>query len=550
MRSFIIAFLLFVSFGLYSQDEKIKIEINSKEIVHFSEDNMRVQGSATSGSTILSQADGAGSIAVKGVSSFNGFNNSNYGGHFEAKGNTGRGVYGLGSNSSGVNYGGYFQSYSANGRGVYGVASGIGSVTNFGGYFRSFGGNGFGLYSLATSGNGVGLYAEGASSAAIFKGETEIRAKSNDAILSMKSVTDSGVNASRVIVRQDNGEDVYLGDVDPNGGDVFIRADGNDVIKLDATGLVGVNTNLPDKTLHIKGDLKIESNRTNPSVFAKTSDGTSTRWMMMDNNTKDILLGALDSNSDDLILKSNGVNRMYIKDNGNIGVGTSSPSENFHIKGDFNLESNTVGGDELMYVTSTEGLKSNILYYNELFDEIHLGDIDQNLDAFILESGGFNTITLENGNVGINMYPNHQLDLSTGEAYKPGGGSWKAPSDMRLKQNVKPFSDGLATLLKMNPVSYHYNQRSGYDPSVEYIGMIAQDLQRSAPYMVEKEKSGFLSIDPTALTYLLINAIKEQQKIIAELTQENKESEQRYQNLDDKLNEMTKKVELLIVKEN
>ncbi|MFC1785983.1 hypothetical protein ACFLZA_01295 [Candidatus Neomarinimicrobiota bacterium] len=61
---------------------------------------------------------------VRGSATFNFFPGTNYGGHFEAAGEQGRGVYGIASNSVGSsNWGGYFEAAGSQGRGVYGYAS-------------------------------------------------------------------------------------------------------------------------------------------------------------------------------------------------------------------------------------------------------------------------------------------------------------------------------------------------------------------------------------------------------------------------------------------
>jgi hypothetical protein len=115
-----------------------------------------------------------------------------------------------------------------------------------------------------------------------------------------------------------------------------------------------------------------------------------------------------------------------------------------------------------------------------------------------------------------------------GGASKPGGGSWTATSDSRLKKDVIQFKDGLAQVLAIMPVTYHYNELSGLDTSKEYVGVIAQDLQKVAPYMVGNFTQGgteYLNVDSSAMTYMLINAVKEQQATIeqqkAEITQQN-----------------------------
>ncbi|MBV6404618.1 MAG: hypothetical protein GFGODING_01371 [Flavobacteriales bacterium] len=125
-----------------------------------------------------------------------------------------------------------------------------------------------------------------------------------------------------------------------------------------------------------------------------------------------------------------------------------------------------------------------------------------------------------NGNVGIGtFFPLYLLEVN-GVAAKPGGGTWVNTSDARLKTDVRPYDDGLAQLLRIEPVRYRYNEASGHDTKPEYVGVIAQELQKVAPYMVgtfEKEGTEYLNVDNSAMIYMLVNAVKEQQSIIEDL---------------------------------
>jgi len=81
-------------------------------------------------------------------------------------------------------------------------------------------------------------------------------------------------------------------------------------------------------------------------------------------------------------------------------------------------------------------------------------------------------------------------------------------------------------LLSIEPISYHYNRLSGNDTEPEYIGVIAQELKEIAPYMVgsfEKDGTEYLDVDNSAMMYMLINAVKEQQTTITQLKAEMKE---------------------------
>ncbi|WP_181248476.1 tail fiber domain-containing protein [Flavobacterium magnum] len=118
----------------------------------------------------------------------------------------------------------------------------------------------------------------------------------------------------------------------------------------------------------------------------------------------------------------------------------------------------------------------------------------------------------------LTVMKNGDLTIA-GNAFKPGGGAFAATSDARLKKNVVDYKDGLAQLMGIHPVKYHYNEKSGNDTSKEHIGVIAQELQPIAPYMVStfnRENTEYLQVDNSAMTYMLINAVKEQQRIIDE----------------------------------
>ena len=104
-------------------------------------------------------------------------------------------------------------------------------------------------------------------------------------------------------------------------------------------------------------------------------------------------------------------------------------------------------------------------------------------------------------------------------AYKPGGGSWTAISDARVKAVVRDYDDsGLADLLQLQPVWYKYTAASGYyDTDSERVGMIAQDVENIMPELVSRGKGmvggteveDYRSMDTSPLIYAVINALKE-----------------------------------------
>ncbi len=57
-------------------------------------------------------------------------------------------------------------------------------------------------------------------------------------------------------------------------------------------------------------------------------------------------------------------------------------------------------------------------------------------------------------------------------------------SDIRTKKDVTAFTDGLNVINQLNPVSWLYNGSGGTMDGQFGVGLIAQDLEKVAPYMV------------------------------------------------------------------
>lgn len=118
-------------------------------------------------------------------------------------------------------------------------------------------------------------------------------------------------------------------------------------------------------------------------------------------------------------------------------------------------------------------------------------------------------------------------------------------SDKKLKKDIREYDQGLALVKQIRPKKYKRKPqvekvvKFSYDGTQtkedveegiviednrEYIGVVAQELQEIAPELVgsftDEQGEATLTIDQTALTYVLINAVKEQQLEIEALRQE------------------------------
>jgi hypothetical protein len=91
-------------------------------------------------------------------------------------------------------------------------------------------------------------------------------------------------------------------------------------------------------------------------------------------------------------------------------------------------------------------------------------------------------------------------------------GSLTQNSDERLKTNIEPLQNALQNILKVNGVTY--NWRSEYRAQERQIGVVAQNIQEVFPELVSEDRNGYLSVNYIQLTPILIEALKEQQKVI------------------------------------
>lgn len=122
-----------------------------------------------------------------------------------------------------------------------------------------------------------------------------------------------------------------------------------------------------------------------------------------------------------------------------------------------------------------------------------------------------------------------------------------APSDIRLKKNIADINIGLNEILKLNAISFNWNELfeknlitsnapvisdindkkevDAYNEKIEeikkecsinQIGFIAQDVEQIIPYLVYTGKDGYKKIDYSKLSVILTKSIQEQQKMIEE----------------------------------
>jgi Chaperone of endosialidase len=109
-----------------------------------------------------------------------------------------------------------------------------------------------------------------------------------------------------------------------------------ETMRIKGNGYMGIGTNSPVTTLHVKTSLS------NPVIF----DGGSSMWVTLAENgvnrgyigsyagnAADVELGTYGGTTGSVHLTTNNYPRLTVVNNGNVGIGTSSPAQKLHVVG-------------------------------------------------------------------------------------------------------------------------------------------------------------------------------------------------------------------------
>jgi hypothetical protein len=93
-------------------------------------------------------------------------------------------------------------------------------------------------------------------------------------------------------------------------------------------------------------------------------------------------------------------------------------------------------------------------------------------------------------------------------------------SDKRWKKDVEPLEGALQKIGRLKGVSYLWRRdefpKKGF-PAGRQLGLIAQEVEKIVPEVVNTDSQGYKSVSYDSLVPLLIEALKEQQQTIAKL---------------------------------
>jgi hypothetical protein len=215
--------------------------------------------------------------------------------------------------------------------------------------------------------------------------------------------------------------------------------------------------------------------------FAVLGGGSSNIWNIGQNADNKFILGYDDA--EDVI----------IEQDGDVGIGTSSPSSRFHVEGSIASNGSYVATIEN---TANEGWSNGLA--------IRAGQNTQSTNNRFISF-----VKPDGSEIGaVRQLTSSSVDYNT-------------TSDLRLKTNIRPTTKGLNDLMQIEVKDYLYKD----DPAHPQTGFIAQQVYEHYPNAVtpggEDVKNNPWMMDYGKMTPLLAKAIQEQQALIESLLQEN-----------------------------
>lgn len=315
---------------------------------------------------------------------------------------------------------------------------------------------------------------------------------------------------------------------------------GEDAVKL------GIGVDSPSTVLSL-----LEPGASNPvGITQNQVGGTSTMEFTTtdadhDQATRLMLRGDSDNPDISFFRGARGaeVLSLFIKGtNGNLGIGTNSPSAPLTVMktgqliSDFVTQSNSQPVfHRFFYNGNIQGASLGFDTANDLVKFVHGGGFESSTNGIAINS---------TGQVGVNTeMPAAQLDVNgtlrvQNPTSDPGVPVYISPlgiistaaSDIRLKSQVETLSNGLEKIMTLRGVTYYW-QDSEY-PNRE-IGLIAQEVEEVLPEVVfTNSNTGYKGVKYAEIVAVLIEAVKEQQSIIDQQADEIKDLLQEVQRID------------------
>jgi hypothetical protein len=276
---------------------------------------------------------------------------------------------------------------------------------------------------------------------------------------------------------------------DEKGDIIFYTNDGSDGsspterMRIDSSGKVGIGSDAPDATLHIKAtDAVINLERSGEIGWRFDSSQTDNTLRIWNDAVTTPVITMTESDY--------------------VGIGTTNPGAKLGVNGNIiatggKIELNTGGAEIDAANTYDMDIRTNRDIYVDIDND------NNNNDRFfkITKNGGATRL--------FQVYEN-------GDIYDVAG-RIHASCDERYKKDIEDINRALSTVSQLRGVAFNWkNPRLEEEKHLHY-GLIAQEVEEVIPEAVNTNDDGYKSIEWWQLNGLYVEAIKELKEQIEEL---------------------------------
>ena len=320
------------------------------------------------------------------------------------------------------------------------------------------------------------------------------------------------------------------------------------------SGNVGIGTTEPVGKLEVAGNFRVSGTGTGNDSYPIHFSNTSVAIARDDNDLELHAYNAIVFGASTTTYPTS-TERMRITNAGNVGIGTTAPSQKLHVNG-----AALIGGSLYLNDTNTQiaegtGNSVNIItdsgnvligaqnsgfchyvtdrpynYFSKgvVVDTGIIGSYNQDLSLRRVYTNANDSILIRNTSIGFFLDGAEDMRLENdGDLHVEGDviAASTTISDKRLKDNIIPINGALDKIKSLRGVSYTWN--AGHKKGRQDIGLIAQEVEEVLPDIVTEKKlpimkgtdadTKYKTIDYEKIIAVLVEAVKDQQKQIDNL---------------------------------